>query len=148
MGGSWVEERFEDYKLQLDSKQHCLSVWELIRLVGSGHFSKGMDKQGFSMGINEVYQELILDVLKQVSTTTLLLLLNNSFFFSMMILQLSSVRSEPHVGLWPVFSATGSTSASFKVNTVFSCVYSTYKSCLYYYFTLDVYSKQPKASVW
>lgn len=81
MGGSWVEERFEDYKLQLDSKQHCLSVWELIRLVGSGHFSKGMDKQGFSMGINEVYQELILDVLKQVSTTTLLLLLNNSFFF-------------------------------------------------------------------
>uniref|UniRef100_A0A3P8UT08 Switch-associated protein 70 n=1 Tax=Cynoglossus semilaevis TaxID=244447 RepID=A0A3P8UT08_CYNSE len=65
MGGSWVEERFEDYKLQLDSKQHCLSVWELIRLVGSGHFSKGMDKQGFSMGINEVYQELILDVLKQ-----------------------------------------------------------------------------------
>ncbi|KAG7221131.1 hypothetical protein INR49_000712, partial [Caranx melampygus] len=65
MGGSWVEERFEDYKLQLDVRQQCLTAWELITLVGSGHFSKGMDHQTLSMGINEVYQELILDVLKQ-----------------------------------------------------------------------------------
>ncbi|XP_034444384.1 switch-associated protein 70b [Hippoglossus hippoglossus] len=65
MGGSWVEERFEDYKLQLDSKQQCLSAWELISLVGSGHFSKAIDRQTLSMGITEVYQELILDVLKQ-----------------------------------------------------------------------------------
>uniref|UniRef100_A0A3B3BAH1 Switch-associated protein 70 n=1 Tax=Oryzias melastigma TaxID=30732 RepID=A0A3B3BAH1_ORYME len=65
MGGSWVEERFEDYKLQLNSKQQSLSVWQLIGLVGSGHFSKGIDRQTLSMGITEVYQELILDVLKQ-----------------------------------------------------------------------------------
>ncbi|XP_035012367.1 switch-associated protein 70b [Hippoglossus stenolepis] len=65
MGGSWVEERFEDYKLQLDSKQQCLNAWELISLVGSGHFSKAIDRQTLSMGITEVYQELILDVLKQ-----------------------------------------------------------------------------------
>ncbi|KAF1386461.1 hypothetical protein PFLUV_G00095100 [Perca fluviatilis] len=65
MGGSWVEERFEDYKLQLNSKQKSLNAWELIVLVGSGHFSKGMDRQTLSMGINEVYQELIMDVLKQ-----------------------------------------------------------------------------------
>ncbi|XP_022073108.1 switch-associated protein 70b [Acanthochromis polyacanthus] len=65
MGGSWVEERFEDYKLKLSSKQQCLNAWELISLVGSGHFSKGMDRQTLSMGISEVYQELILDVLKQ-----------------------------------------------------------------------------------
>lgn len=69
MGGSWVEERFEDYKLQLSSRQQSLTVWELIRLVGSGHFSKGMDRQTLSMGINEVYLELILDVLKQVGGT-------------------------------------------------------------------------------
>lgn len=69
MGGSWVEERFEDYKLQLNSKQQSLNVWELITLVGSGHFSKGMDRQTLSMGINEVYLELILDVLKQVGST-------------------------------------------------------------------------------
>ncbi|XP_032378568.1 switch-associated protein 70b [Etheostoma spectabile] len=65
MGGSWVEERFEDYKMQLNSKQKSLNAWELIVLVGSGHFSKGMDRQTLSMGINEVYQELIMDVLKQ-----------------------------------------------------------------------------------
>ncbi|MEQ2225994.1 Switch-associated protein 70, partial [Ilyodon furcidens] len=65
MGGSWVEERFEDLKMQLHSKQQCLNVWELISLVGSGHFTKGMDQQTLSMGINEVHQELILDVLKQ-----------------------------------------------------------------------------------
>lgn len=68
MGGSWVEERFEDYKLLLSTKQQSLSAWELIALVGSGHFSKGMDKQTLSMGINEVYLELILDVLKQVGS--------------------------------------------------------------------------------
>ncbi|XP_075993800.1 switch-associated protein 70b [Genypterus blacodes] len=65
MGGSWVEERFEDYRLELNAKQQCLSVWALISLMGSGHFSKGMDRQALSMGINEVYQELIMDVLKQ-----------------------------------------------------------------------------------
>lgn len=67
MGGSWVEERFEDYKL--NSKQQSLNVWELISLVGTGHFSKGMDRQTLSMGINEVYLELILDVLKQVGSS-------------------------------------------------------------------------------
>ncbi|KAB5574840.1 hypothetical protein PHYPO_G00213780 [Pangasianodon hypophthalmus] len=65
MGGSWIEEKFEDYKMQLSFKQQCLNVWELIELVGMGHFSKGMDRQTLSMGISEVFQELILDVLKQ-----------------------------------------------------------------------------------
>lgn len=70
MGGSWVEERFEDLKLELSSKQQCLNVWELITLVGLGQFSKGMDQPTLSMGISEVYQELILDVLKQVGNTS------------------------------------------------------------------------------
>ncbi|KAG7281701.1 hypothetical protein CRUP_027773, partial [Coryphaenoides rupestris] len=61
MGGSWVEERFEDYKLELQAQRQSLSAWELITLVASGHFSKGMDRQTLSMGINEVYHELILD---------------------------------------------------------------------------------------
>ncbi|XP_061679289.1 switch-associated protein 70b [Syngnathoides biaculeatus] len=66
MGGSWVEERFEDYKLQmLSQQQQSISVWQLITLVGSGHFSKGMDRQTLSMGIHELHQELIMDVLKQ-----------------------------------------------------------------------------------
>ncbi|XP_061078323.1 switch-associated protein 70b [Conger conger] len=65
MGGSWVEERFEEYRTQLASSQQCLSAWGLIELIGTGHFSMGMDRQTLSMGINEVFQELILDVLKQ-----------------------------------------------------------------------------------
>ncbi|XP_041755171.2 switch-associated protein 70 [Coregonus clupeaformis] len=65
MGGIWNQERFEDYKLTLNRKQQCLSAWELIELVGLGHFSKGMNRQTLSMGISEVFQELILDVLRQ-----------------------------------------------------------------------------------
>uniref|UniRef100_A0AAZ3R068 SWAP70 N-terminal EF-hand domain-containing protein n=1 Tax=Oncorhynchus tshawytscha TaxID=74940 RepID=A0AAZ3R068_ONCTS len=65
MGGSWVEERFEDYKLELSIKQQSLSAWELITLVGTGTFSKGVDRQTLSMGITEVFHELILDVFKQ-----------------------------------------------------------------------------------
>ncbi|KAL1007397.1 hypothetical protein UPYG_G00086220 [Umbra pygmaea] len=65
MGGIWNQERFEEYKLRLNKKQQCLSAWEFIELVGMGHFSKGMNRQTLSMGISEVFQELILDVLKQ-----------------------------------------------------------------------------------
>ena len=65
MGSGWNEEKFKDYQLQLNI-QNRLSVWELVELVGMGYFSKGMYRQTLSMGINEVFQELILDVLKQV----------------------------------------------------------------------------------
>lgn len=61
MGSSWSD----DYKLQLYMKNY-LNVWQLIELVGMGQFSKGLNRQTLSMGINEVFQELILDVLKQV----------------------------------------------------------------------------------
>lgn len=66
MSGSWNEGKFVDYKAQLSLKQNCLSVWELIELVGMGYFTKGMDRHTTSMGITEVYQELILNILKQV----------------------------------------------------------------------------------
>lgn len=66
MGSRWSEENFADYKLQLHSKKNCLTVWELIELLGIGYFIKDMNHQTVSMGINEVFQELILDVLKQV----------------------------------------------------------------------------------
>lgn len=66
MSGIWNEGKFVEYKAQLSLKQNCLSVWELIELVGMGYFTKGMDRQTTSLGINEVFQELILDILKQV----------------------------------------------------------------------------------
>ncbi|XP_037604320.1 switch-associated protein 70 isoform X1 [Sebastes umbrosus] len=65
MGSRWSEEKFADYKLKLNKKKNCLTAWELIELVGMGYFSKGMNHQTLSMGITEVFQELILDVLKQ-----------------------------------------------------------------------------------
>ncbi|XP_041792619.1 switch-associated protein 70 [Chelmon rostratus] len=65
MGSGWSEEKFADYKLQLNTKQNCLTVWELIELLGMGYFSKGMNPQTLSMGITEVFLEFIMDVLKQ-----------------------------------------------------------------------------------
>ncbi|OCT83655.1 switch-associated protein 70 isoform X2 [Xenopus laevis] len=65
MGGGWQQALFEDYKVALDKKQNGLSVWELIELIGRGQFSKGMDHATVSMAINEVFNELILDILKQ-----------------------------------------------------------------------------------
>ncbi|XP_030685246.1 switch-associated protein 70 [Nomascus leucogenys] len=65
MGGGWQQEQFEDYKINFDDSKNGLSAWELIELIGNGQFSKGMDRQTVSMAINEVFNELILDVLKQ-----------------------------------------------------------------------------------
>lgn len=60
-GCGWSEER-----LRLSLKVNSLTVWELIDLLGTGYFSKGLSHHTLSMGINEVFQELILDVVKQV----------------------------------------------------------------------------------
>lgn len=65
MGVGWSEEKFSDYKLHQNTKS-CLTVWGLIELVGLIYFSKGVDRQTLSMGISEVFSELILDILKQV----------------------------------------------------------------------------------
>ncbi|XP_037551548.1 switch-associated protein 70-like [Nematolebias whitei] len=63
-GICWSEEKFSDYKLHQNTRS-CLTVWGLIELVGVTYFSKGVDHQTLSMGISEVFSELILDLLKQ-----------------------------------------------------------------------------------
>uniref|UniRef100_A0A2K6LF20 Switch-associated protein 70 n=1 Tax=Rhinopithecus bieti TaxID=61621 RepID=A0A2K6LF20_RHIBE len=70
MGGGWQQEQFEHYKINFDDSKNGLSAWELIELIGNGQFSKGMDRQTVSMAINEVFNELILDVLKQTENWT------------------------------------------------------------------------------
>ncbi|KAG9475883.1 hypothetical protein GDO78_003989 [Eleutherodactylus coqui] len=65
MGSGWQQALFEDYKISLHNKQKGLSVWELIELIGSGQFSKDTDSTTVSMAISEVFNELVLDVLKQ-----------------------------------------------------------------------------------
>lgn len=64
MGIGWSEEKFADYKIKMNTKG-CLTTWELIELVGLNYFSHGVDRKTLSMGINEVFTELILDLLKQ-----------------------------------------------------------------------------------
>nr|DBA17646.1 TPA: hypothetical protein GDO54_003063 [Pyxicephalus adspersus] len=65
MGSGWQQALFEDYKIGLPNKESGLCVWDLIELIGSGTFSKGTDFTTVSMAINEVFNELVLDVLKQ-----------------------------------------------------------------------------------
>lgn len=113
MGGSWIEEKFEEYKMQLITRQQCLSVWELIELVGMGHFSKGMDRQTLSMGINEVFQELILDMLKQVRAVRLQ---NNVFYVFILVSKISFDISS--VSMLPNLSARSSSCSVGKTQNV------------------------------
>ncbi|XP_029000288.1 switch-associated protein 70 [Betta splendens] len=65
MGAAWSDDAFSKYKLQLSSREHRATAWELIELVGAGYYSLCGHRHALSLGINEVFQELILDVLKQ-----------------------------------------------------------------------------------
>lgn len=65
-GGGGGEGRWSEEKLRLSLKSNSLTAWELLHLLGSGYFSKGLSHHSLSMGISELFQELILDVLKQV----------------------------------------------------------------------------------
>lgn len=87
MGAGWQQEQFDHYKIALNTSREGLSAWELIDLIGSGQFSKGMDRQTVSMAISEVFNELILDVLKQVGTTE-----KESFNTEQFIAYLAAVR--------------------------------------------------------
>eukprot|EP00066_Takifugu_rubripes_P005765 XP_003970057.1 PREDICTED: switch-associated protein 70-like [Takifugu rubripes] len=64
-GGGGGEGRWSEEELRLSLKSNSLTVWELLHLLGSGYFSKGLSHHSLSMGISELFQELILDVLKQ-----------------------------------------------------------------------------------
>lgn len=64
-GRNWNERSFVDRTAELSLKE-SLNAWELIEVVGMGHFTTGMDRQTISLAINEVFKELILDVIKQV----------------------------------------------------------------------------------
>lgn len=63
MGIGLDEEKFAEYKANSKS---CLSAWETINLVGMTYFCREVEPQTLSMGINHVFTELIMDVLKQV----------------------------------------------------------------------------------
>ncbi|XP_053101173.1 differentially expressed in FDCP 6 homolog isoform X2 [Hemicordylus capensis] len=55
----------DDYLSQEALQQSGLTVWQFLDLVNSGRFLRGIEREAISMAVEEVYQEIIGDVLKQ-----------------------------------------------------------------------------------
>ncbi|NXG43094.1 DEFI6 protein, partial [Psilopogon haemacephalus] len=55
----------EDYLCQEPQGQGGLTVWQFLDMVNSGRFLRGIEQEAVSMAVEEVYQEVIEDVLKQ-----------------------------------------------------------------------------------
>ncbi|XP_063153671.1 differentially expressed in FDCP 6 homolog isoform X1 [Candoia aspera] len=55
----------DDYLSQETQQQNGLTVWQFLDLVNSGRLLRGIEHEAISMAIEEVYQEIIGDVLKQ-----------------------------------------------------------------------------------
>ncbi|KAJ7332976.1 hypothetical protein JRQ81_015156 [Phrynocephalus forsythii] len=55
----------DDYFSQETQQQSGLTVWQFLDLLNSGRFLRSIEREAISMAIEEVYQEIIVDVLKQ-----------------------------------------------------------------------------------
>ncbi|NWH64388.1 DEFI6 protein, partial [Geococcyx californianus] len=55
----------DDYLSQESQGQGGLTVWQFLDMVNSGRFLRGIEQEAVSMAVEEVYQEIIEDVLKQ-----------------------------------------------------------------------------------
>ncbi|KFQ89931.1 Differentially expressed in FDCP 6, partial [Phoenicopterus ruber ruber] len=55
----------DDYLSQEPQGQGGLTVWQFLDMVNSGRFLRGIEQEAVSMAVEEVYQEIIEDVLKQ-----------------------------------------------------------------------------------
>lgn len=55
----------DDYLSQEPQGQGGLTVWQFLDMVNSGRFLRGIEQDAISMAVEEVYQEVIEDVLKQ-----------------------------------------------------------------------------------
>ncbi|KFW69514.1 Differentially expressed in FDCP 6, partial [Pygoscelis adeliae] len=55
----------DDYLSQEPQRQGGLTVWQFLDMVNSGRFLRGIEQEAISMAVEEVYQEIIEDVLKQ-----------------------------------------------------------------------------------
>lgn len=62
----------DDYFSQETQQQNGLIVWQFLDLVNSGRLLRGIEREAISMAIEEVYQEIIGDVLKQVKNYLLI----------------------------------------------------------------------------
>ncbi|XP_054836768.1 differentially expressed in FDCP 6 homolog [Eublepharis macularius] len=55
----------DDYFSQEGHQQNGLTVWQFLDLVNSGRCLRGIEREAIHMAVEEVYQEIIGDVLKQ-----------------------------------------------------------------------------------
>lgn len=56
----------EDFLSQDTIQQNGITVWGFLDLMNSGKITRGIDKDITSMAIEEVYREIVGDVLKEV----------------------------------------------------------------------------------
>ncbi|KFO93174.1 Differentially expressed in FDCP 6 [Buceros rhinoceros silvestris] len=62
----------DDYLSQEPQGQGGLTVWQFLDMVNSGRFLRGIEQDAISMAVEEVYQEVIEDVLKQARSSHVL----------------------------------------------------------------------------
>lgn len=60
----------EDVLSQDAVQQNGITVWGFLDLINSGKVTRGIDKDIISMAIEEVYREIVGDVLKEVGEAT------------------------------------------------------------------------------
>lgn len=56
----------EDFFSQDSVQQSGITVWVFLEMMNSGKITRGIDKSITSMAIEEVYREIVGDVLKEV----------------------------------------------------------------------------------
>lgn len=60
---------FEDFFSQDSGQQSGITVWVFLQMMNSGKITRGIDKSIISMAIEEVYREIVGDVLKEVTSS-------------------------------------------------------------------------------
>lgn len=64
----------EDFISQDSVQQNGFTVWAFLQMMNSGKLTRGIAKETISMAIEEVYREIVGDVLKEVLTYQLLII--------------------------------------------------------------------------
>ncbi|XP_072340330.1 differentially expressed in FDCP 6 homolog isoform X2 [Scyliorhinus torazame] len=66
MGQEWLhEEELTDYFTQNASLAGAVTVWQFLQMMQSGRFTKSASKESLALGIQSVYEELVLDVMQK-----------------------------------------------------------------------------------
>ncbi|XP_048467910.1 differentially expressed in FDCP 6 homolog isoform X2 [Rhincodon typus] len=65
MNVEWCAGELDDFFTQEPMQQNGITVWVFLDWVNSGRFTRGIEKETVTMAVQEVYQEIIEDVLKQ-----------------------------------------------------------------------------------